>query len=122
MCSRHQLELGPQDEDTTFSYGGLHIKNDVLRLVFAEGSFASNVGDVSQGFEEALKAAGASSGSGDAFNIIARQSVRKDYDPEIGAIQTAINRRTHRSIRHQAESELQSKCYHAGQGRRQVPP
>jgi hypothetical protein len=90
LCSKHQLELAPQEEDTTFTYGGLQIKDGVLRLVFSEGNFATNVNDVSQGFQEALKSAAASSGSGSAFNINARQSVRKSYDPEIGAIQKAI--------------------------------
>ena len=88
-CSKHQVEFGPQ-EDTKFSYGGLQIKDGVLRLVFAEGSFASNVDDVSRDFQGALKTASASSGSGSAFNISARHGVRKDYEPKIGKIQEAI--------------------------------
>jgi hypothetical protein len=90
LCSKHQVELAPQTEETTFTYGGLHIKDGVLRLVFAERSLAVNVNDVSQGFQEALKSAAASSGSASAFNINARQSVRESYDPEIGAFQKTI--------------------------------
>ncbi|ETI24879.1 hypothetical protein G647_04249 [Cladophialophora carrionii CBS 160.54] len=90
LCSEHRVELAPQTEDTTFTYGGLQIKDGVLRLVFAEGSLAVNVNDVSQGFQEALKSAAASSGGASAFNINARQSVRESYDPEIGALQKAI--------------------------------
>ncbi|EXJ60291.1 hypothetical protein A1O7_04443 [Cladophialophora yegresii CBS 114405] len=90
LCSKHQVELAPQLEDTTFTYGGLHIKDGVLRLVFAEGSLAVNTNDVSQGFQDALKLAAASSGGANAFSINARQSVRGSYDPEIGALQKAI--------------------------------
>ena len=89
LCSKHQVELGPQDESTTFTYGGLQIKDGILHLVFAEGSFAVNVDDVSRDFNEALKSAGISGGAS-AFNIVARQSARESYDPEIGAIQKAI--------------------------------
>lgn len=91
LVTEHRVELAPQDDDTSFTYGGLQIKDGVLRLVFADGSLAVNVNDVSRDFHEALKAAAASSGSGgNAFNISARQSVRDSYDPEIGALQKAI--------------------------------
>ncbi|OQV02929.1 hypothetical protein CLAIMM_08042 isoform 2 [Cladophialophora immunda] len=94
LCPKHQVELAPQDHDdhTKFTYGGLQIQDGVLRLLFAEGNLAVNVSDVSRDFHEALKtaAAGGGSGSGTAFNINARQSVREGYDPEIGAVQKAI--------------------------------
>jgi hypothetical protein len=89
FCSKHQVEFAPQ-ETTTFTYGGLEIKDGVLRLVFAEKKLAVNVSDVSREFQEALKTASKSSGSGSAFNITARQSVRESYDPEIGALQKSI--------------------------------
>lgn len=92
LCPQHQLELAPQD-DTDFSYGGLQIKNGLLRLVFAEGRFAVNVSDVSRNFQDAIKSAASSSASaGTAFNIVARNSVRSDYEPEIGALQEAIGK------------------------------
>lgn len=91
LCSQHQLELAPQD-DTKFTYGGLQIKDGRLRLVFSEGYFASNVSDVSRDFQQAIKSAAASSGGANAFNILARNGVRNDYDPEIGAVQEAIGK------------------------------
>jgi len=90
LCSKHQLEFAPQ-EDTKFTYGGLQIKGGLLRLVFSDGQFAVNVWDVSRDFQEAIKTA-ASSGGSSAFNIIARNSVRSDYDPKIGEIQEAIGK------------------------------
>ncbi|EXJ73839.1 uncharacterized protein A1O5_03601 [Cladophialophora psammophila CBS 110553] len=92
LCTKHQVELAPQEDDTKFSYGGLQIKDGMLRLLFAEGYLASNVSDVSRDFQEAIKAAAAapSAGGGSAFNINARQSVRESYDPQIGAMQKAI--------------------------------
>jgi hypothetical protein len=89
LCSKHQLEFGPQDDKTNFSYCGMHIRDGVLRLVFQENSFASNVSDASQDFHGALVAA-SKTGGGNALNIVARQSVREGYDPEIGAVQKAI--------------------------------
>ncbi|KEF59413.1 uncharacterized protein A1O9_04257 [Exophiala aquamarina CBS 119918] len=90
LVSEHRVEFVPQDE-TTFTYGGLQIKDGVLRLVFALGNLAVNVSDVSRDFTDALKKA-AASGSGNAFNIVARNAVREDYDTNIEAIQEAIGK------------------------------
>jgi hypothetical protein len=90
LVSEHRVELVPQDE-TDFRYGGLQIKDGVLRLVFALGNLAVNVSDVSRDFTEALKKADAA-GSGNAFNIVARNSVRDEYDTPIQDIQEAIGK------------------------------
>ncbi|KIW76401.1 hypothetical protein Z517_11147 [Fonsecaea pedrosoi CBS 271.37] len=98
LCPKHQVELAPQEDDTKFTYGGLQIKDGVLRLLFAEGYLAANVSDVSRDFNDALTKAAAAgggagssgSGSSSAFNINARQSVRESYDPKIGDLQQAI--------------------------------
>ena len=88
-CAQHQVEFGPQDK-TTFTYGGLDIVEGVLRLVFAPSNFASNVSDVSSDISGALKNAAAASGGSSKFNIVARNSVREDYDPKIEDVQEEI--------------------------------
>lgn len=90
LASEHRVELVPQEE-TTFRYGGLQIKDGVLRLVFELNNFAVNVSNVSREFAEALKSADAA-GSGNAFNIVARNSVRDDYESPIEDIQEAIGK------------------------------
>ncbi|KIX00628.1 uncharacterized protein Z518_09693 [Rhinocladiella mackenziei CBS 650.93] len=126
LCSKHQLELAPQ-EDTKFNYGGMQIKDGILRLVFADGRLAVNASDVSRDFQEAIKSAAASSNGASAFNIVARNSVRSDYDPAIGAVQEAIgnlvgipdiklnpNFENNANVFAQAEEEIRSdwdKCF-----------
>lgn len=90
LVPEHRVEFVPQDE-TTFTYGGLQIKDGVLRLVFALGNLAVNVSDVSRDFADALKKANAA-GSGNAYNIVARNAVRDDYDTKIDDIQEAIGK------------------------------
>lgn len=86
----HTVAFGPQDS-TKFSYGGLVVENNILRLVYnAPGSFASNVDDISRDVAKALQAASESSGSGSAYDIIARNGVKKDYDPKIEAVRKNI--------------------------------
>ena len=89
LCSQHSLEFAPQD-DTSFPHGGLQIKDGVLRLVYSKGNFGCNVSEVSQDFQETIKSAAASGGN--AFNLIARNSVRSDYDPQIDTAQEAIGK------------------------------
>lgn len=90
IVSNHVIELYPQEE-TKFSYGGLVVKDGTLRLVFAKGSFASNVSDVSRDFSTALNnAAQSQGGKGWRTNMKARQSVREDYDPKVEAVRKAI--------------------------------
>jgi hypothetical protein len=90
-CSRHQVILAPQ-ETTKFSYGGLLIEDGTLRLVFAEDSLACNVSEVSKDFAEAIKTASTTSKKKSPFNLIARNAVRKDYDPKIEDVRSAIAR------------------------------
>jgi len=40
VCSKHQLVIAPQDT-TKFTYGGLDIKDGVLRLVFQEANLGT---------------------------------------------------------------------------------
>jgi hypothetical protein len=88
VCSKHQLVIAPQ-ETTKFSYGGLDIKDGVLRLVFQENNLGTNVSDVSAEIAKALKDAPPAPGAS-AFNIIARNSVRDDYDPKVEEVRSAI--------------------------------
>jgi hypothetical protein len=90
LASEHRVELVPQEE-TSFRYGGLQIKDGVLRLVFELDNFAVNVSNVSREFADALKSADAA-GSGSAFNIVARNSVRDDYESKIEDVQEAIGK------------------------------
>lgn len=88
--SSHTIDFGPQDS-TDFSYGGLVVENDVLRLVYqAPDSFASNVDGVSSDISGALQAASLASGSGSAYDIIARNGVHKNYDPNIETVRKEI--------------------------------
>ena len=73
VCSKHQLVITPQDT-TKFSYGGLDIKDGVLRLVFQEanlGSTSPTDAEIAKALKDVPPAPGAS-----AFNIIASNSVR----------------------------------------------
>jgi hypothetical protein len=88
VCSKHQLVIAPQDT-TKFSYGGLDIKDGVLRLVFQEEHLGTNVSDVSREIAKALKDAPPAPGAS-AFNIVARNSVRDNYDPKIEEVRSAI--------------------------------
>jgi hypothetical protein len=88
VCSRHQLVIAPQDT-TKFTYGGLNIKDGVLRLVFQEDNLGTNVSDVSTEIAKALKDAPPAPGAS-AFNIVARNSVRDKYDPKIEEVRSAI--------------------------------
>jgi hypothetical protein len=88
VCSKHQLVIAPQDT-TKFTYGGLDIKDGVLRLVFQETNLGTNVSDVSAEIAKALKDAPPAPGAS-AFNIVARNSVRDNYDPKIEALRSAI--------------------------------
>jgi hypothetical protein len=88
MCPKHQLVFAPQ-EATTFSYGGLEIKDGLLRLVFQEKNLGVNTSDVSKGFADALKDAPPPSGAS-ALNLVARNWVREYYDPEIENVREAI--------------------------------
>lgn len=88
VCSKHQVELAPQDT-TKFSYGGLDVKDGVLRLVFAENQLGTNVSDVSVEVAKALKNAPAAPGTS-AFNIDARNSVREEYDPHVEEVRSSI--------------------------------
>lgn len=86
----HNISFSPQDS-TKFSYGGLVVENGVLRLVYnAPKSFASNVSDVSRGIAEALKTASSTSGSGSAYDIVARNGVKENYDPKIEEVRKNI--------------------------------
>jgi hypothetical protein len=92
LCPEHRVELVPQ-EDTKFSYGGLQIKDGVLRLVFAEGNVGVNVSGISTNFHEAIKDAPTAAGSNAvAYNIIARNSVREDYEKPVVALQESIGK------------------------------
>jgi hypothetical protein len=88
VCSKHQLVIAPQDT-TKFSYGGLDIKDGVLRLVFQEERLGTNVSDVSAEIAKALKDAPPAPGAS-AFNIVARNSVRDNYDPKVEEVRSAI--------------------------------
>jgi hypothetical protein len=88
VCSKHQLVIAPQDT-TKFSYGGLDIKDGVLRLVFQEANLGTNVSDVSTEIAKALKDAPPAPGAS-AFNIVARNSVRDNYDPKVEEVRSAI--------------------------------
>jgi len=89
-CSKHQLVFAPQDS-TTFTYGGLEVRDGTLRIVFAEHYLGSNTTDASREIGTALKDAPAPSGSTKpALNIIARNAIRDDYDPKIEAIRESI--------------------------------
>lgn len=90
IVASHTITFGPQDS-TQFSYGGLVVENGVLRLVYnAPDSFASNVDDISKDIAEALKKASSSSGSGSAYDILARNGVRQNYDPKIEEVRKNI--------------------------------
>lgn len=90
IVSSHSIAFGPQDS-TKFSYGGLVIENDVLRIVYnAPKSFASNVDEVTAGLAEALKKASLASGSGSAYDIVARNGVKEKYDPNIEDVRKKI--------------------------------
>jgi hypothetical protein len=88
LCSKHQLVLAPQDT-TTFTYGGLEIKEGVLRIVFSENNLATNVDSVSADFAQALKDAPPAPGAS-ALNIKARNSIREKYDPHVEEVRAAI--------------------------------
>lgn len=91
VCSKHQLTFAPQ-EDTTFSYGGMTIKDSILYLVFAEDAYPVNVSDISQDFAGALKNAATAGGNANAFNLTARNAVRQEYDPKIEEVRSAIRK------------------------------
>ena len=88
VCAKHHLVFAPQ-EDTSFNYGGLEVKDGVLRLVFHENRLGTNTNDVSLEIAKALKDAPPAAGAS-AFNIDARNSVRDKYDPEIEALRSTI--------------------------------
>ena len=88
VCSKHQLVFAPQ-EATKFNYGGLEVKDGVLRLVFHENKLASNTSDVSLEFAKTLKDAPPAAG-GSALNIVARSSIRDNYDPQIEELRSTI--------------------------------
>ncbi len=52
LCSQRQLELAPQGEDTKFTYGGLQIKDGLLRLVFADGNPGGQCLRLQSGFSQ----------------------------------------------------------------------
>lgn len=88
VCSKHQLVIAPQDT-TKFTYGGLDLKDGVLRLVFQETNLGTNVSDVSAEIAKALKDAPPAPGAS-AFNIVARNSVRDNYDSKVEEVRSAI--------------------------------
>ena len=88
-CPKHQMIMAPQ-ENTKFRYGGLVVDDGLLRLVFAENTLGSNVGDVSKDFATALKNASTAPEDSRPFNIVARNAVQKDYEPKIGEVRAAI--------------------------------
>ena len=88
VCAKHQLVFAPQ-EATSFNYGGLEVKDGVLRLVFHEKHLGTNTSDVSLEFAKALKDAPPVAGAS-AFNIDARNSVRDKYDPEVEGLRSTI--------------------------------
>ena len=88
VCSKHQLVFAPQ-EATKFSYGGLEVKDGILRLVFQETNLGTNTSDVSQDFAKALKEAPPTAGTS-ALNIMARKSIREDYEPQVEEFRSAI--------------------------------
>ena len=88
VCSKHQLTFAPQ-EATSFSYGGLEVKDGILRLVFQDNSLATNTSDVSQDFANALKDAPPAADPS-ALNIVARKSVRDKYEPGVEQVRSTI--------------------------------
>ncbi|RMZ77742.1 hypothetical protein DV737_g4199, partial [Chaetothyriales sp. CBS 132003] len=88
--TQHVVDLGPQDS-TSFTYGGLVVENGVLRLVYAAPrSFAANTNSVSQDIAGALKTANAASDSGKAYNLVARNGVRDNYDSKVDEVREKI--------------------------------
>src|SRR5262249_11960778 len=82
-CPKHELVLVPQ-ETTEFAYSGLELKDDTLRIVFAEGRFGRDLTSASRNVAQALRNAPPPSGvDKPALNIIARYVIREDYDPKI---------------------------------------
>src|SRR5271155_3924210 len=88
-CSEHRLTLVPQDK-TNFAYGGLVIQDGVLRIVFQENNLGTNVSDASKDFAQALKDAPPPKNGASPFNLVARNAVRTDYDPNIEEVRSAI--------------------------------
>ncbi len=85
--TRHIVEFGPQDS-TDFTYGGLVVEDGVLRLVYnAPSCFATNVDDVSKEIADAMKTA---NGPAKAYNIIARNGVKEDFDGNIDEVKEKI--------------------------------
>ncbi|OAP65583.1 hypothetical protein AYL99_01555 [Fonsecaea erecta] len=94
LCNTKTVELAPQEDDTKFAHGGLHIRNGELRLLFAEGSFGVNVSEVSRDIAGAVKVAAAACRVDNSaminINANARQSIRESYDPNIESVQSAM--------------------------------
>ncbi|RMZ86778.1 hypothetical protein DV736_g5994, partial [Chaetothyriales sp. CBS 134916] len=88
--TQHVVDLGPQDS-TSFTYGGLVVEKGVLRLVYAAPRyFAANTDSVSQDIAGALKTANAASANSQAYNLVARNSVRDDYNSKVDEVREKI--------------------------------
>lgn len=94
IVPKHTIELRPQEE-TGFTYGGLQVKDGVLRLVFADDNFATNCDSVSdpEAITEAIKTASTAGAEGavkSKLNIQSRLDIRKKWDSKAEALRKNI--------------------------------
>lgn len=89
LAHAHVLTLEVEDQDPArFSYNGCEIKDGKLRILFNETCLGTNVDYALQ--ENSLLPALNAAPSDKPFSFHARNSIRQDYEPAIGAVKKDI--------------------------------
>ena len=73
------------------TYTGCEIIDGVLRILFVKGCLGTNVNDSLDNLTEAVNEAGTSKGDA-TLDFNARNGIKNDYDPKIGAIQAKFKK------------------------------
>jgi len=93
LCSSHILTLEPAT-NPKISTCGCEIRDGCLRIIFNQKYLGYNIDTATENLADVVNAAGVaastSNGSGAGLDFHAKQSIKKDYEPAIGAIQSRI--------------------------------
>lgn len=93
LCSAHILTIQPAT-NPKISHCGSEISDGQLRIVFKKGQLGTNIRDSMSELATTINGAGVAanggSGGGAALDFNAKNGIRNDYEPEIGAVEARI--------------------------------
>lgn len=87
IVSTHKIIVHVDDNQKPTRHTACDVQDGVLRIIFNENAFAMFQSDGLHELDKALDKASAANG---AVTFIARKSIEKDYEPEIGGVQKEI--------------------------------